>query len=88
MKKDKKTQLIISQLQNQDTFQATTQARSQLYQLIAQFRKEARTAEEKEMQELFEFAADIIAELAGVFRHEEEALRHRRQLDQCDENKP
>ena len=78
---NKHEQLIISESENRNPHHRTTQARSQLYDLVAKFRKTAETADDVRTRTIFEFAAEIISGLVRAFR------RHEDQIDQQDKKK-
>jgi hypothetical protein len=57
-------------------------ARRYLYEVIAQFRKDARDSDDYQTQNLFDFAADIITVLVRVFRRYDEDENSHRSVDQ------
>jgi len=66
--------LIITEYEEKNGRHPTTEARSQLYRLIANFRKNAETADDPETRIIFEFATEVISGLARAFRqHEDQA---------------
>ena len=71
---NKRDRLIISENKSQNQRHRTTEARSQLYRLIARFRKDAENADDPRTRTIFAFAAEIITGLARAFRrHEDDA---------------
>lgn len=57
--------------------QKITQARNQLYQLLASLRKDAERASDPSTQTVFEFSAEVIAGLARALRRYEDEIKAR-----------
>jgi hypothetical protein len=72
---------IITEDDRQPRRRRTIRARSQLYRLIAQFRKDADNADDPDAQAIFEYAADTVARLASAFKRFDERMDRRKLLN-------
>lgn len=70
---DDKRQHIILPADREHPNRKTTKARALLYDLIARFRKDAREAENAATRATFEFAAETLSGLVGVFKSHEQS---------------
>ena len=80
-KNNKRQRLIISEYENKISQRRTTQARSQLYDLVAWFRKNAETSSDIGTRKIFAFAAEIISGLVRAFRQHEDELNEQDEIE-------
>ena len=74
--------VMISEDDDSPKHRRTRQARSQLYRLIAQFRKDADSAEDPSTQAIFEYAAETVAGLASAFKRFDDQIERQNTPDE------
>ncbi len=84
--KHRRSGMLLSRNRNRpDARRRTIYARGKLYDLIAQFRREAASTDDPKARSIFEFAAEVVAGLARAFRDYEDTLEQPEETEHAQE---
>ena len=84
---NRRGRLYISENEEKTTHKRTTEARSRLYRLIAQFRKNAEQTDDPRTRTIFEYAVEIMVGLVTAFRKYEDLIDEDEEEGKSDEDK-